>query len=950
MYQLSPDKEKLQPLAEEARKYKDAEKFISGRYGKLVHSPEADLFDIQTMEKSNAEVFRNALKREGLTEEKRGFFKKEAEMAEKIVKDAEELRAMEFKTYGDFYTQATGEKSLNFVKEMADESRRIKDPRNISQPLEDIVNNTFNEVKKKVNALDYLRTPNRVLEKIGLGNEAKLLRKQYDAYLGELPKEIDKITAWSKRVSSDANVRIFRYLDGKLPQLDNPAELQVANEIKAYLKDWAIKLNLPEDRQISKYITHLFPKGAIEKEFDPEVAKLIRSKVAESVYDPFLQKRINMPDYLEDTWQALDAYTKRATRKYYMDTALEQIAQKAENLPLESYNYVKGRIARINMQPTEIDNLLDIFVKSSPIGYKLGQRPTTAVTQIARRMVYRALLGLNPLAALRNLQQTTNTYSVLGEKYFGVGLMKTIQNLPRFILGKDTELEAAGVLGKDIVQDRTISATKKFWENADNVLFYMFNLAEKWNRGVAYFGAKTKALSQGMNETQALEYAKDIVGKTQFYYDVIDTPAFLQSDITKTLFQFGKYPLAQTEFLVEMVKNKSIAGSLRYIVSNLLFVATVGKILGLEPQDMFPQFRFGSPPALQLPAGVFQAATQGEDKYGNPLSPTERIFNKDVQRGALNYVPAGGQLRRMYEGATSSLEGGSYTPSGKLRYPVEGNLRNLLFGIGTSREAQDYYSSGSPFGDRQTELYRQLISAGLSPQEAYQKIADQRTQEEAFKKDIQSYAPSQGFFDALGQKLDSLFGRNPSVQPQGDLIVNLYKRQKEDSDNTAKIKDIMELGLGQQVTEALLSKYNLGTYQDAQFVLLKSLGVGNGARGQAVKSLLSGLSSEQYVEITKVLTERGILTSGVIEQLVKDGEIGVLDGERMKALTKRHSGKLPKAKRFPLPRPTMKKVSFKFPKAAKTKAPTLPRLTFKPLVPLKARKIKEPVLPRGIAR
>jgi len=602
----------------------------------------------------------------------------------------------------DWQIRKNIDQGKKFVSEMLEERRIFKDTRKLTEPLDDLVNKTPIDVKKKVNILDYLRTPNRVLEKIGLGEEAKLLRTKYDDYLQELPKEIDRITAWSKRVHPTSNQRIFQWLDGDKIKLNNE-ELKVANEIKSYLKEWATKLKLPEDKQISNYITHIFEKGKITKEFDPELAKLIQGKVVKSVYDPFLQRRMGMPEYKQDTWQALEAYVKRGTRKLHMDQALEKVATKAENLPLESYNYVKGRIARINMQPTDIDNLIDNLVKSSPIGYRLGQRPTTAVTQTARQMVFRGLLGLNPGTALRNLQQSTNSYAVLGEKNFGIGLMKTIQNLPKLVLGRDTELEQAGILGKDIVQDRTFNAVKKFWENADNVLFYKFNLAEKLNRGIAYWGGKAQALDKGMNEQQAFEHAKNIVGKAQFYYDVIDTPAVLQSDLAKTLFQFAKYPLAQTEFLVEMVKNKNVAGSLRWIASNLLFIATAGKILGLDYGDMFPDFsRFApgrfAPPTLQFPIETGKAALNVPKEYGQ-VSDEENLFkriieSKDVQRGLLNYLPGGGQLRKTFEAGQAIQEGGSFTPSGKLRFTAPESLsekaQSLLFGIWSTPEAKTY--------------------------------------------------------------------------------------------------------------------------------------------------------------------------------------------------------------------------------------------------------------------
>src|SRR3990167_4971026 len=194
--------------------------------------------------------------------------------------------------------------------------------------LPDIVRSWDIDVKSKVGIFDYLRTPDRVLKKIGLEKEINLLRTQYDKYLKKLPVEINKITDWSKRVSPQSNQRIFQYLDGKPVQLDQN-ELKVAGEIKDYLSEWATKLKLPADKRISHYITHIFEKDFIKKEFDPDFAKLIQNKVPGSVYDPFLEQRLGKLGFVEDTWRALDAYVKRATRKYNIDVALEPIKKRA---------------------------------------------------------------------------------------------------------------------------------------------------------------------------------------------------------------------------------------------------------------------------------------------------------------------------------------------------------------------------------------------------------------------------------------------------------------------------------------------------------------------------------------------------------------------------------------------------------------------------------------------
>lgn len=102
-----------------------------------------------------------------------------------------------------------------------------------AKSLPDIIEQT--PVKNKVNVLDYLRTPDRVLKKLGLEKEAALIRRQYDAYLKELPKNIEKITEWSKRAGKLSSRNIFRYLDGQPIDLA-PREKEVAMEIKAWLK------------------------------------------------------------------------------------------------------------------------------------------------------------------------------------------------------------------------------------------------------------------------------------------------------------------------------------------------------------------------------------------------------------------------------------------------------------------------------------------------------------------------------------------------------------------------------------------------------------------------------------------------------------------------------------------------------------------------------------------
>lgn len=556
-----------------------------------------------------------------------------------------------------------------------------------TSPLVNTIQNSDISVKSKVSWVDYFRTPDRVLKKIGAKEPMDELRKAYEGYETELPKELEKIFKWSREVPRDSNQRIFKWLDGQsITLLAN--EQKVANEIKDYLANFADRLKLPKEKRITNYITHVFDRGELEKEFDPELAKIISEKVPGSVYDPFVLQRLGKFGYIEDTWQSLEAYVKRGTRKANLDPTLGKMDKLSDNLELSQYKYLQRYLSRVNMRPTEAEDLADNFIKST-FGYKLGQRPTTALTKTARQWIYRGTLGLNLGSAVKNLSQVVNTYSKLGEKYTLLGYSKFLKNA---IAGSD-ELERVGVLKDNFVQDRTLSATKKFWEYTDKGLFFFFDLAERVNRGASYYGAKSKALAKGATEQEAIESAKKLVRDTQFAFSSIDTPVALSSDLAKTLLQFQTYGTKQTEFLGEMVKNKEWAGMARYIGSSLLFIQTIGSALGMRPTDFIPQIKIGSSPLFDLLGDVKDTALNLPDKYGKEQDLGDRVktFAKDV----VPFVPAGVQVKKSGSAIMNLLQGGSYTPSGRLRYNAPedplGTLKSILFGPNATSEAQEYY-------------------------------------------------------------------------------------------------------------------------------------------------------------------------------------------------------------------------------------------------------------------
>jgi len=573
-----------------------------------------------------------------------------------------------------------------------------------------IESETRTPINERVRWIDYLRTPWRVFERMGIRPSYQSLLKGYEAYVKELPGNIDKITAWSKEVPKESNERIFRFLDGEAIEL-NAQEAKVAGEIKVWMKEWADRLGMEPDSRISEYITHIFPFGK-GGEIPEEIAFIINKKIPGSVFNPFLLQRKGAEGYLKDTWKALDAYVKRATRKVNMDPALAELKEASAKLTEPSQlNYLNRYIGAVNLRPTELDTSLDNHIKEN-FGYLFGARPTAAITRFIRQTIARAKIGGSIVSFAKNLTQGVNTFSELGTGYTTRGYI----DLVRFG-GK--ELQENGVLVAPFVEDRTYSAVKKMAEKFDNALFLNMNASELVNRGAAYYGAKAKflagkitpkefkaALGKDMPENytptleDAVDYGKFVSAKTQFLFGPLDTPVALNSDIAKMVAQFQTFGLKQQEFIWNMVGAKEYAKLMRYLISSMLLFAWIGSAFGMKWDDSFKTLRWGAPPIITFFKDVLGAIFGVKDQYGNVPSGATRARTVGTSLFT-NLVPGGAQMKRSYEGFQAVNQGASKTASGNFQYKIDKTpmnyVRGTLFGKANLPEAQTYYDKkGKP--------------------------------------------------------------------------------------------------------------------------------------------------------------------------------------------------------------------------------------------------------------
>jgi hypothetical protein len=721
------------------------------------------------------------------------------------------------------------------LEKLALQEESVKTPKWVPEKdvsLYNIIQKEPTPVKQKVGSLEVLRTPDRVFEEIGLDKEFRILREQSEKYQKELPKNIEKIKEWVKGASPSGNESIFRWLDGEAIDLI-PADKKIATEIKKWLEEWADRLGLPKDERIANYITHIFDAELIAKEFPEELAKLIRDKVPGEVYDPFLQKRLGALGYKKDTWAALDAYVKRATRKVYMDSALKGMKDMSSRLEKTQLKFVEKYLNDLNMRPNELDEALDITLKKV-IGYKLGQRPTLTITRVLRKLTYTAFLGGNPASALKNLSQGANTYAVLGEKYTTLGYVKL------FNKGAKQEIIDEGVLNNGFIQDKILSSTKQFLEKADKVLFSIFETAEHINRGAAYFGAKAQFLSgkaspqeikralgrtlEEVNgqtvftERDAVEYGKHIVRKTQFAFGKIDTPRVFASDIAKTFGQLQSYSLKQSEFLIEMgirsvkgdEKARNALGLLRYALGGLGFITAVGSAIGMKPEDLIPSFRLSDqdikgipvPPSLKLPVELINAATNAEDKYGNVPTGEQKL--KNIGKASLGLIPAGTQMKKSVEGYQAMKAGKSEDKAGRAQFDVGGtpakDLQAVVFGKYSGKEARDYFNKDITYAEATLEKLRKLSPE--AKKEEWNKIVDENV---SLARNIRKVAEDQ----KLGVTKEEKKIRNLGVEnkARAKAVAKKINKVKDKDERLALYNDYIDKGIITKDVKAQLPEF-----------------------------------------------------------------------------------------------------------------------------------------------
>ena len=366
---------------------------------------------------------------------------------------------------------------------------------------------------------------------------------------------------------------------------------------------------------------------------------------------------------------------------------------------------------------------------------------------------YTSALGGNITSAARNLTQTLlTTYPMIGGKYTARGMAEVMERVPTytrllkqgvaeeeafsrafaefaatdFAPGQDyAQTTMARLIGEEANGIRLPSAIRAAKEKAQKVLLTPFTMTERFNRLVAFYGGRAKALDELPGTTWSsdvlqlknvplrkgspqLDYAANQFGTTvarmtQFGGGPLNSPAGIVKWWAPYR-QFLSFPLRVTGFLTGPGTTLGGEGAANYgTIGRALLGAGVayeaGKMAGMDlsdnllfgalpaPRDQGPGAPVPLPPFLSVGAAVVSSAVKGD--------------LEDIKKSWPLMVPGGIGLGR----AVTVLPGGVAAHLGKPYADYDRRLPDGRIPVFTpSGQLQGYYT--------QTQLFAKAVGLG----------------------------------------------------------------------------------------------------------------------------------------------------------------------------------------------------------------------------------------------
>jgi hypothetical protein len=396
----------------------------------------------------------------------------------------------------------------------------------------------------------------------------------------------------------------------------------------------------------------------------------------------------------------------------------------------------------------------------------LGRRGYTILNTL-KKQVGSNMTGFNVRSAMTNFISSTIAASKTNKIAMVKGTISTIKNM----FHNDGFINKSDFLTSRFGSD---SLSPKLWDKISNAGQILMTGSDYFTSNQIVRSKYYEGLQKGMTESEAIKYADDFGARVMGDRSKGATAEAFNSKTLGLLTQFQLETNNQWQFMVhdtkmDYQKNSKINGGLKAGATvlfqlgqlcaysyffNEFFEAVTGnraafdpidillKLLGWGDDDEDKTFEermkeagselsdaipftslFGNGGRMPIsealaPLGTtFDYITGGKNSYGGDVT-LEDVKNDTLSTLPYYLLPTGySQIKKTTKGLSMFSNDkeikGSYSKSGRLRFPVKDTIGNRiksgLFGEYASKEAREYFNQGrAPLTDKQQNMYKTL--------------------------------------------------------------------------------------------------------------------------------------------------------------------------------------------------------------------------------------------------
>jgi len=431
-------------------------------------------------------------------------------------------------------------------------------------------------IVRDIGAKERVRPTRKVFEKMGLYEEFKGIQEA-EVLQGEarqvFAKKLKEVNKW---VDKKRRHIVFRELDEAGSQVGLTFnEKRAVAWFKKFFDEWADTLNLPQNKRVKNYITHIFEADIAAQlktkhPLDIAMVRALEYRTPKTIFNPFLQERLGATvGLIEDPFAAASAYESKQLRVFYYEPLLQKLAAiaNAETTPQAARNYLQDYAQRMTGKPSKLDQEINNTLKE--FGEKIAKLPGGA--PFARFLtrgnpagmasynftsaLYTLWLGFKPTSAIRNLSQHTLIMAEVGPLHFNNGISLRFTEEGKAALDNSLVWRSRRAAFLPGIDDSFASRwVDKFRETA----LWMFRAADAQNVKDAFLAgySEAKTLLPEANRQVWIERGDEVAADTQYLYTKMNSMALSQTSIGRVFSVLTTWTVNWMELMTKWVSRR----------------------------------------------------------------------------------------------------------------------------------------------------------------------------------------------------------------------------------------------------------------------------------------------------------------------------------------------------------------------------------------------------------